>query len=152
MLKQQLKQRGCAGSQCTSGHPWAACWPSPRALVLTDDFSGTAEAREQAWHPMQCECWGPGGGRQLLTSFGWGYPGSGSNSKRGGTPRPGAAARDLPEKGGSVQTYLHLKGLVQAAPAQLGRGPSQAGCVPVFPGLWFPQGQILEKAGLWTTF
>lgn len=109
MLKQQLKKCGCAGSQGTSGHPWAACWQFPRALVLTDDFSGMAAARGLARHLMLYECWGPGGGRQVLTGLGWGYPVSRSKSKPGGTPRPGAAARDLTEKGSSVQTYLHLE-------------------------------------------
>lgn len=46
------KKRGCAGSQCISRCTRVACWQFPRALVLTEGFSGTAVARELAWHPV----------------------------------------------------------------------------------------------------
>lgn len=82
MLKQQLKKRGCAGSQCMNGHTWAACGGSQGHLFSPRIFLGWLWLGSWLGTRFCTECWGPGW-QAGSHGFGLDYPVSGSKSKRG---------------------------------------------------------------------
>lgn len=107
MLKQQLKKRGCAGSQCVSGRTWAACGGSRGHLFSPRISLGRPWLGSWLGTQLCTECWGPGG-KQALTGFGLDYPVSGSKSKRAA---PGLLL--LPEavlRRAALQTLLYSEG------------------------------------------
>lgn len=60
MLKQQLKKRGCAGSQCMNGCTWAACGGSQGHLFSPRIFLGRLWLGSWLGTRFCTKCWGPG--------------------------------------------------------------------------------------------
>lgn len=108
MLKQQLKKRGCAGSQCMDGRTWAACGGSQGHLFSPRIFLGWLWLGSWLGTQFCTECWGPGW-QAGSHRFRVGLP-SLRKQKLARSSRPAAAAGGRAEKGGSVQTHLHPGG------------------------------------------
>lgn len=150
MLKQQLKKRGCAGSQCVSGCTWAACGGSRGHLFSPRISLGRPWLGSWLGTQLCTERWGPGG-RQALTGFELDYPVSGSKSKRAA---PGLLLLlEAVLRRAALQTHLHSEGKRRQLQVNGDKTLSrEAARFQVCLGLRLLQGRTLEKAGLGTTF
>lgn len=144
MLKQQLKKRGCAGSQCMNGCTWAACGCSQGHLFSLRIFLGRLWLGSWLGTQFCIECWGPGWQAGSYW-FRVGLP-SLRKQKQARSSRPAAAAGGRADKGGSVQTHLHPGG--KCRQLQFNGDLSREAAFRYFPGLQLRQGQTLEKAGI----
>lgn len=115
-------------------------WRFPRALVLTEDVSGSHGwgAGSGTW--FCTKRWRPGG-RQDLASL--------RRQNQARSSRPAAAGGRAEQGSSTVSSSPTWQ--VPAMAAQWRQDPLQKGHLLVFPGLWLLQGWTLEKAGLGTT-